>query len=138
MTARRSFATRLMAALALLLLGYGVLVALLGRHAAVEQEAETLQRLSHGLARHIVAHWPQITRDDRDASDRAAREALLQMLMVVNPGVHVYVLGADGHVAAYIGAPGMDKVPGAVFLVSHAPVPLLRHCSRASPRYAAP
>jgi signal transduction histidine kinase len=128
-TARRSFATRLMAALALLLLGYGVLVALLGRHAAVEQEAETLQRLSHGLARHIVAHWPQITRDDRDASDRAAREALLQMLMVVNPGVHVYVLGADGHVAAYIGAPGMvqqpqvDLAPVRAFLAG-APLPL--------------
>jgi hypothetical protein len=72
-TARRSFATRLMAALALLLLGYGVLVALLGRHAAVEQEAETLQRLSHGLARHIVAHWPQITRRPRRQRPRGAR-----------------------------------------------------------------
>ncbi len=38
-----------------------------------------------------------------------ARAALLSMLMVVNPGIQVYVLDADGRVQAYIGDPGMVR-----------------------------
>ncbi len=106
---RRSFSTRLTIALALLLLLFGALVALLGRQLAAEHEEESLQRLSHGLARHIVEHWPQITLADREQADSAAREALLSMLMVVNPGIQVYVLDADGRVSAYIGEPGMVR-----------------------------
>ena len=129
-----SFTARLTVALALLLLAYGALVAVLGRQVANEHEQESLQRLSHGLARHIVEHWPQIAAvsqaaakgqaigtstpiskligeptGDLEAHDRAAREALLSMLKVVNPGVQVYVLDADGRVNAYIGEPGMVR-----------------------------
>ena len=104
-----SFSSRLTLALALLLLGYGALVAALGRHVAAEYEQESLQRLSHGLARHIVEHWPQITVADRHEADRQARATLMRMLMVVNPGVQVYVLDADGAVAHYIGEPGMVR-----------------------------
>ncbi len=109
MLSRRSFTARLTLALALLLLAYGALVGLLGRHVAAEHEQEALQRLSHGLARHIVEHWPEITLTDPDQADRAARAALLSMLMVVNPGIQVYVLDADGRVEAYIGDPGMVR-----------------------------
>lgn len=109
MLSRRSFTARLTLALALLLLAYGALVGLLGRHVAAEHEQEALQRLSHGLARHIVEHWPEITLTDPDQADRAARAALLSMLMVVNPGIQVYVLDADGRVQAYIGDPGMVR-----------------------------
>ena len=66
MNSKRSFATRLTIALAMLLIGFGALVGLLGRHVATEHEQETLQRLSHGLARHIVEHWPEITLADPD------------------------------------------------------------------------
>jgi signal transduction histidine kinase len=117
MNTGRSFTARLTLALALLLLAYGAFVAVLGRQVAVQHEQEALQRLSHGLARHIVEHWPEITLGDirsdsaRDQADRAAREALLGMLMVVNPGVQVYVLDADGRVAAYLGEPGMVRQP---------------------------
>ena len=107
-----SFTTRLSCALALLLMGYGAIVAVLGRQVAAQQGQESLQRLSHGLARHIVAHWPQIARAGSaalDAAERAEREALLRMLMVVNPGVHVYLLDAEGRVAHYIGEPGMVR-----------------------------
>jgi hypothetical protein len=107
----RSFTSRLTIALALLLLLFGALVALLGRQVVVEQEAESLQRISHGLARHIVEHWPQITLTDVDEADRVARESLLAMLMAVNPGVQVYVLDADGRVSAYLGQPGMVRQP---------------------------
>ena len=119
-----SFTTRLTLVLALLLLGYGAFVALIGRQFAQEQAQESLQRLSHGLAQHIVSQWPEITaaagagasgspRDDRDERDEgqegAARQALLQMLMTVNPGVQVYLLDAEGRVQHYIGEPGMVR-----------------------------
>ena len=106
-----SFARRLLLALALLLLGFGALLALLGRQLAAEHERELLQRLSHGLARHIVEHWPELTRGKSDAADATARAELLKMLMVVNPGIEVYLLDADGRVADYIGEPGMVRTP---------------------------
>jgi signal transduction histidine kinase len=109
MIARWSFTTRLSLALAVLLLAYGAFVALLGRQVAAEQEQESLQRLSHGLARHIVEHWPEIASPDRDEAERTARGALLSMLMTVNPGVQVYLLDADGRVQHYIGEPGMVR-----------------------------
>jgi len=118
----RSFTTRLSMTLALLLLAYGAFVALLGRQVAAEQEQESLQRLSHGLAGHIVGHWPEITSINRDEAERSARGALLSMLMAVNPGVQVYLLDADGRVQHYIGEPGMvqqaqvDLVPVRAFL----------------------
>ena len=111
MNSGRSFASRLTIALALLLLGFGALVGLLGRHVATEHEQEALQRLSHGLARHIVEHWPEITLADPDQADLAARRALLSMLMVVNPGIQVYLLDADGRVRAYIGDHSMVREP---------------------------
>jgi signal transduction histidine kinase len=109
MTHRGSFTTRLSLALALLLLAYGVFVALLGRQVAAEQEQELQQRLSHGLARHIVGHWPEIASPNRDEAERSARSALLSMLMTVNPTVQVYLLDADGRVQHYIGEPGMVR-----------------------------
>jgi signal transduction histidine kinase len=107
-----SFATRLSLVLALLLLGFGAFVALIGRQFAQEQAQVSLQRLSHGLAQHIVAQWPEITAADpagADGADGAARKALLQMLMTVNPGVQVYLLDAEGRVQHYIGEPGMVR-----------------------------
>lgn len=109
MIANRSFTTRLSLALVVLLLAYGAFVASLGRQVAAEQEQESLQRLSHGLARHIVDHWPEIAAPDRDEAERSARGALLSMLMTVNPGVQVYLLDADGRVLHYIGEPGMVR-----------------------------
>ena len=109
MRLNQSFTKRLSLALAVLLLGYGAFVALLGRQVLAEQAQESQQRLSHGLARHIVGHWPEIASPDRDAAERSARTALLAMLMTVNPAVQVYLLDADGRVQHYIGEPGMVR-----------------------------
>ena len=109
MPPRRSFAARLTWALAALLLAYAALVAGLSRQLAHEHEQEALQRLSHGLAAHIVGHWPEISAAHPDPADLAARESLLKMLMVVNPGIQVYLLDASGKVDAYIGEPGMVR-----------------------------
>lgn len=104
------FATRLIAALLLVLLAYGVFVALAFRNQAAEREAEALQRVSHDLARNIVGHWPQMTAANPAEAEQAARKAVLEMLMAVNPGVQVYLLDADGRVADYLGEPGMVRV----------------------------
>ena len=111
MTGTPAFATRLVWAMAALLLAFGLLVGVLVHVSAGEREQESLQRLSHGLARHIVEHWPEIAQSDPRVSDQAARDALLSMLMVVNPGIEVYLLDADGRVADYIGEPGMVRIP---------------------------
>ena len=108
---RFSFGARLTAALALLLLAFGVLVAGLVGHVNQGREMESLQRLSHGLARHIVAHWPEVSDIDRARADRSARDAVIGQLMAVNPGINVYVLDADGRVDAYLGPPGMVREP---------------------------
>ncbi len=106
---KTGFARRLTLALGLLLLAFGVFVALLVQRVGLQQERESLQRVSHGLARHIVEHWPAVRSSDPD--DRAAREDLLRMLVTVNPAVRVYLLDADGVVNHYIGEPGMVRTP---------------------------
>lgn len=103
------FTRRLTLVLALLLLGFAALVAVLVRQVAQAHEQEALQRLSQGLAGHIVGHWPAITRARPDPAVQAERDAVLAMLMVVNPGVQVYLLDADGRVQHYLGEPGMVR-----------------------------
>lgn len=97
---RLSFFRRLTLALAVLLCGFGLLVGLVGRHILAHQAHETLQRLSRGLARHIVEHWPAISQGN---TERRALDEVLGMLMVVNPAIEVYVLDAQGRVSAYLG-----------------------------------
>jgi signal transduction histidine kinase len=108
---RPGFTGRLVATLALLLLGYGLLAGLAFQREAERREALALQGVSRGLAGHIVGHWPQITAATPDAAERGARQAVLQMLMAVNPGVQAYLLDADGGVAEYLGEPGMVREP---------------------------
>ena len=104
-----TFSARLTAVLVLLLLAFGLFVALVSRSVIAGHADEALQRQSRGLARHIVGHWPEITARNRDQAERQARDALLSMLMAVNPAVQVYVLDAEGRVDAYIGEPGMVR-----------------------------
>ena len=105
------FAARLIAVMLAVLMGYGVFVGLAFRTEATQREAEALQRVSIDLAHHIVGHWPQMAAGDQEAAEQAARKAVLEMLMAVNPGVQVYVLDADGKVADYLGEPGMVRTP---------------------------
>jgi signal transduction histidine kinase len=102
---RLSFSRRLSMVLALLLCSFGLLVGLVGREVLIRQERETLQRLSHGLAKHIVEHWPSVTKNSGNAAERSALDEVLGMLMVVNPAIEVYVLDQEGRVRAYLGDP---------------------------------
>jgi signal transduction histidine kinase len=115
-----SFGARLSAVLLMLLVAYGVLVALLFRHEAAERESALLQQVSRDLAAHIVAHWPEVAPGGAGApgaggdggdGGAAARAALIGMLMTVNPGIQVYLLDHDGRVLDYLGEPGMVRAP---------------------------
>jgi hypothetical protein len=125
-----SFTRRIVLAFAVLLLGFGLLVAFLGHRVTLQHEQETLQRLSHGLAKHIVDHWPQVARPADGAIDRTSLDDVLHMLMVVNPGIEVYVLDSAAQVRSYLGEPGAVREPrvdmGAMnAFLSGAPLPLL-------------
>lgn len=102
---RLSFAQRLALLLAALLCGFGAVVGLVGHQALKHREQETLQRLSFGLANHIVEHWPAVSRSVGGLDDKLALDKVLDMLMVVNPAIEVYVLDATGYVKAYLGDP---------------------------------
>lgn len=125
-----SFSRRIVLAFASLLLAFGLLVAFLGHRVTIQHEQETLQRLSHGLARHIVDHWPQVAEPADGAIDRASLDDVLHMLMVVNPAIDLYVLDSAATVRNYLGDPGavreprVDMVAMNAFL-SGAPLPLL-------------
>lgn len=106
-----NFARRLTLTLALLLLGFGALMAAAGLRLSGEREAEALQRLNANLAQHIVEHWPVIQSQQIDAQDLGAIQRLIEMLTAVNPGIQVYTLGADGSVQQYLGEPGMVRIP---------------------------
>lgn len=99
----RSIGAMLLFVVAVLLIVYAVFVALMVRHTARQYEEESLQRLSYGLARHIVEHWPEVADHANGLADQRARDALLAMLMTVNPGIQVYLLDASGRIEAYIG-----------------------------------
>lgn len=119
-----------MIAFALLLLGFSVLVALLGRHVGAQYDLEMQQRLSHGLARHIVEHWPQVSKRAQGAPDRQALDEVLRMLMVVNPAIEVYTLDETGRVRDYLGEPGMVRtmqvdIEAVRAFLAGAPLPLL-------------
>ena len=105
-----SLTQRLSVAMAALLLLFGSIAAGLAWRAVTEREQETLQRLSSGLAAHIVKHWPEAGAGAHEAGDDAARQALIRMLMTVNPAIQVYVLDGLGKVQSYLGAPGMVRV----------------------------
>jgi len=125
-----SFSRRIVMAFALLLSGFSLLVAFLGHRVTLQHEQETLQRLSHGLARHIVDHWPQVTQPADGPIDRASLDDVLHMLMVVNPAIEVYVLDGDARVRTYLGEPGAVREPQVDMaavrdFLSGAPMPLL-------------
>jgi len=69
-------------------------------------QQEVLQRLSKDLAGHIAGHTDLV----RELKwNRPAVDDLFHMLMVVNPGIEVYLLRKDGHVDAHVAPYGHVK-----------------------------
>lgn len=71
--------------------------------------AETSQRLNAKLASHIVADVKPVFVDGKPNGH--ALNGLFHAVMVVNPSVEVYLLGADGTILAYDALPEKVKVP---------------------------
>lgn len=66
-------------------------------------QQEVLQRLSKDLAAHIADHTDLVK---QFKWNRPAVDELFRMLMVVNPGIEVYLIKADGHIDAHVAPPG--------------------------------
>ncbi|GAB2468219.1 sensor histidine kinase [Comamonas humi] len=106
MIARLSLSQRLSLVFAALLLACcGISVALQMR-ASERHEQEVVQRLSGGLAAHIAGYPALMQPQGLNAG--AVRE-LFDKLMAVNPSVEVYLLDADGRIAAHAAPPGHVK-----------------------------
>lgn len=97
---------RLALVFAVLTLACGGFGAWLFVDAAARHQQEVLQRLSRDLATHIAGHTDLV----RDLQlNRPAVDELFHMLMVVNPGIEVYLLDRDGRVAAHVAPAGHVK-----------------------------
>lgn len=102
----RSLYGRLALVFALLTLACGGFTAWLYRDMAGRHQQEVLQRLSKDLAGHIASHTDLVK---ELKWNRPAVEQLFHMLMVVNPGIEVYLVKANGHVDAHVAPPGAVK-----------------------------
>ncbi len=94
---------RLMAVFTVLLIACCMGLAWLHLHQARNGELQLTQRLSYRLAQHIADNSELI--GDRGLAP-AGLNKLLNMLMVVNPSIEVYLLDAQGGIVAHLAPPG--------------------------------
>jgi signal transduction histidine kinase len=100
---------KLSAVLLLLFFGIGVLFVVLTLFTTRVHLQETTQKLNQSLARHIASDTPLI-KDGRIEED--AIQEVFHMLMVVHPGIEVYLLDKKGGILAYSAPPGKVKREG--------------------------
>jgi signal transduction histidine kinase len=102
----RSLYGRLALVFALLTLACGGFTAWLYQDMTARHQQEVLQRLSRDLAGHIAGHTDLV----KDLKwNRPAVDQLFNMLMVVNPGIEVYLIKANGHIDAHVASSGAIK-----------------------------
>ncbi len=82
------------------------------RYYSAQTGLETTQRMNLGLARYVVEHQEPGLISASGEADRARMKALALHVMMINPSVEVYLLGADGRVLAHAleGLQGADPV----------------------------
>jgi signal transduction histidine kinase len=95
-------ATKIAFSLVSLLGIFSLLAGLITFNASQDHEQKLLQSLSKDLAKNIVSNWPDVMASSVSEGRVAERNAILSMLMVVNPTIQVYVLDDKGAVLAYI------------------------------------
>jgi signal transduction histidine kinase len=97
--------------LAIALLGLfcllGVSIVILTQIASDMYQQEAVQKLNRNLARQIVAQ--KILMQDHRVNQKELKE-IFNMLMVVNPGIEVYLLNPDGKILAYSAPAGKVKL----------------------------
>jgi len=93
--------------LAIALLGLfcllGVSIVILTQFASDMYQQEVIQKLNRNLAKQIVAQ--KILMTDYQINREGLKE-IFDMLMVVNPGIEVYLLNPAGNILAYSAPPG--------------------------------
>lgn len=99
------FLQRLHVRLSLVALALLVLpsLALLGlaRHYSVQSALESTQRLNLGLARYIAEHQPRPLISSDGRADAESMQSVATNVMMIHPGVEVYLLDAQGRVMAH-------------------------------------
>lgn len=82
------------------------------RHYSAQTGLESTQRMNLGLAGYVVEHQEPGLISATGEPDRARMKALALHVMMINPAVEVYLLGADGRVLAHAleGLQGTDPV----------------------------
>jgi len=105
MIARTLFA-RLALALTLLLLGIGLLYAVLSATLTRHYQQEFLQSLNRDLAANLVTGRKLIT---KGVLDQKALKETFNHYMMVNPGIEIYLLDHDGTILSYSAEPGKVK-----------------------------
>jgi signal transduction histidine kinase len=97
--------------LAIALLGLfcllGISIVILTQIASDMYQQEAVQKLNRNLARQIVAQ--KILMRDHQINQKELKE-IFNMLMVVNPGIEVYLLNPDGKILAYSAPAGKVKL----------------------------
>ena len=98
--------TRLAAVLLVLFLAIGVLYTFLTIYTTRIYFQEVNQKLNRILARQLVSEKVLLT--NGRVNDEAMRD-VFHMLMIVNPGIEIYLLGTDGKILAFSAPPGKVK-----------------------------
>jgi signal transduction histidine kinase len=104
---RLNLTQRLMVVSTALLIACCGALAWLQLYQSRSDEQERAQRLSYKLAQHIASH-SELT--GPQGLSPAGLAPLLDMLMVVNPSIEVYLLKADGQIAAHLAPAGRVKL----------------------------
>ncbi|WDP92043.1 MAG: HAMP domain-containing histidine kinase [Desulfobacter sp.] len=101
-----SLYSRIAAGLAMLFLLIGLIFIGVTVFSTDMYQQEVNQKLNTGLARQIVKEW--LLMDKGVVNDHALREAF-HMLMVVNPGIEIYLLDIEGNILTYSAPRGSVK-----------------------------
>jgi signal transduction histidine kinase len=96
------FAVKIALAVVSLLAVFSLFGGIIALNASEEHEQKLLQGLSRDLAKNIVDNWPDVMASSASEGRTAERNAILSMLMVVNPTIQVYVLDDRGKILAFI------------------------------------
>jgi len=131
----KSLYSRIAFTFAILILLFGGLYGWLNLNAAQNHQQEIVQTLNRGLAEHIANSWPLLSKTND--LNRESVATLFNMLMLVNPGIEVYLLDRQGLILAHQAPPGrvqehqhVDLAPIQAMLVGQ-PLPL----KGVNPRY---
>ena len=102
----RTLFARLALALALLLLGIGLLYAILSATLTAHYQKEFLQSLNRDLASNLVTGRNLVT---EGVLDQKALKKTFNHYMMVNPSIEIYLLDHNGAILSYSAEPGKVK-----------------------------